>query len=229
MLAVQVIKIYWTKADRSPQGAEERRRVLHPSRIEENVPLSGEGIFLCRHSYRQDGKLYDSTDYSQAHFRNIYRIEKGRMTPVKDYPHEYIMKMQELSRLYRGYFTDCRSVSAWKDPAYIPGIIIRGENGGYLIKWYSLANGYQPVRRGVNTDRSIKDSPCAGKDVLCEKAFELNEGESGVIDYNYRYTADTGQHYEQYRVYFVCTGELKTNTFTKAGYEKKYDRTVVLF
>ena len=46
MLAVLKIRMTWTKENRTPEGAVLREQYCKPVRIEEDVPLLGEGIFL---------------------------------------------------------------------------------------------------------------------------------------------------------------------------------------
>lgn len=46
MLAVLKICMKWYKENRTPKGAVQREQYCKPVRIEEDVPLLGEGIFL---------------------------------------------------------------------------------------------------------------------------------------------------------------------------------------
>ncbi len=144
------------------------------------------------------------------------------LVPDSEYRRKYLLKTLEQYNADKGSFFLPEKID-------IPGIIVRKDEENFIIKWYSLDYGAKPVRKGYNIDFADKNSPCKGKRLLCEKAFSLSDGKSGVIDYNYRFSGYHGQHYEQYRIYFVCSERLEYNTFTKAGYEYKYDKTVSLF
>lgn len=218
MLAIQKICIIWTKKDRSPQSAIERQKFIRPYKIKDNVSLDGEGIFINHCDFIQDKKVFDY---------GFYFLEKDKVD-VATSPVSYnryrkrLLIHREYDTIKAGIFTD--------DPR-IPGIIITEENNAYRIKWHSLIeriNCYRPIRRGHNEDFNNKKSHFFGMNVTCETAFILHPGESGVIEYNYRYSHES-QHYERYCVYFVNTNCLDYNTFTKADYKFKYDQTVVLF
>ena len=218
MLAIQKIRIVWDKKDRTPEGAAERQKYLGPFKIKDSVCLEGDGIFINHCDFIQDTKVYDYDVY-------FYEMSEfnAETSPV---PYDSFRRSLLHNREYRavkdGIFTD--------DPR-IPSIIVTQEDGAYRIKWHSLINCnncYRPIRHGHNEDFNNRKSQFCGMNVTCETAFILNPGESGVIEYNYRYSHET-QHYERYCVYFVNTDKLDYNTFTKADYKNKYDQTVVLF
>lgn len=104
----------------------------------------------------------------------------------------------------------------------IPGIKVVKEADVYRIRWYSLEHGYQPVRKGYNEQR-------LGRNIRCETAFVLEKGESGKIEYNYRYTSYHGQHYEQYCIYFIHADNITYHSFVNANYEKVYTELADLF
>lgn len=105
----------------------------------------------------------------------------------------------------------------------VPGIEVFYDDESYVVKWHSLENGYQPVRTGYNEDFNNPQSICMGKRIKNVTAFTLSKGEAGRLQYNYRYTSDYGQHYEQFTIYILHTDKLEHNSFVKATYSKQYD------
>ena len=218
MLAIQKVRICWTKKDRSPESATERQKYLGPFRIKEDVCLNGDGIFINHCDFIQDSKVYDENVY----FSEMQEFNPATSPVPYDAYRRRLLQIKEYKALRAGSFTD--------DPR-IPGIIINEENDAYRIKWHSLIrnnNCYRPIRRGHNEDFKNPKSGFCGMNVTCETAFVLHTGESGVIEYNYRYSHES-QHYERYCVYFVNTDTLNYNSFMKADYRYRYDQTVLLF
>ena len=55
MLAILLVEMMWYKEDRTPDGAVLRRSYYHPVKIEEEVDLSGKGVFYKQCYYQQQG------------------------------------------------------------------------------------------------------------------------------------------------------------------------------
>jgi len=202
MLAIQCIKMYWTKENRTPKGSVMRKEYYFPEQIDSSVLLepNESDCFVQKRFYTQMDKVYISTEYNKL-FGNRNNTEKDNL----------------------GIFlSDVKDVE-------IPGIEIVKEDDDYRIRWYSLENGYQPVRKGYNEVYNLKNCKCSGKQIKCETAFVLHKGEAGKIEYNYRYTSYHGQHYEQYCIFFVNTECLTYSLFVKAKYEKTYSEMADLF
>lgn len=219
MLAIQKILISWTKKDRTPESAVERQKFIGPFKIKDSVCLKGEGAFINHCNFIQDNKkVYDESVY----FFEMNKFDEATSPISYNTFRKHLLIHREYKAVLDGNFTD--------DPR-IPGIIIIEEDDAYRIKWHSLINNnncYRPIRRGHNEDFNNPKSHFFGMNVTCETALILHKDESGIIEYNYRYSHES-QHYERYCVYFVNTNCLDYNTFTKADYKYKYDQTVVLF
>lgn len=193
MFAIQSIKMYWEKENRTPQGAIMRRDYYKPARLDADVPLNKNGIFVNTRNYIQMDKIIFAGDFQKE------RAKK---------PWCYCEKVSDID---------------------IPGVVVAEEEKEYIVKWYSLENGYQPVRRGYNEDYHVVGAKCQGKRICCQTAFRLRQGEAGKLLVNYRYTGYDGQHYEQYCIYFLNIVELKQNSFVCADYQKECNQLVDLF
>lgn len=223
MLAIQKIEMYWLKENRTPEGSVMRREFYKPARLKETVDLNGNGIFVNERNYIQMDKVYLATDYRIQHgnpYANSCGLTKKQ---EEERRHQHLLEVQNRARKNEGIFYET------PDHVELPGILIVEEEDGYRVKWYSFENGFQPVRTGHNEDYCVKGSKCKGKRLLCETAFCLKKGESGKIQFNYRYTSFMGQHYEQYCIYFLNAEKLEQNSFVQAQYEKEYNQLVNLF
>lgn len=86
-----------------------------------------------------------------------------------------------------------------------------------------------PRRRGGNEDFYKKGKKLESKpNVLNETAFILEQGQSGVLKYNYRYTSWSEQKYVCYYVYMVNDVVLTQNTFIRS-YDYEYNQLADLF
>lgn len=214
MLAVQKIKIYWEKNNRTPDGSVMRRDYLRPAKLSDKADLFGSGIFVNERDYIQTDKIYLNTDY-QMKFGNRFVNASGfPESAVTERKRKHILEMQKLADKNEGCF--------YREGADIdiPGILISEENGAYRIKWYSLENGYAPVRTGYNEDFYVDGAKFSGRNICCRTAFVLENGENGKVEYNYRYSDAGGQHYEHYCIYFLNTDVLKRSSFICANYVK---------
>lgn len=79
MLAVLKIRMTWTKENRTPEGAVLREQYCKPVRIEEDVPLLGEGIFLKECDCEQVGsQIFSNYDFAAQ------REKKRKISPPQD-------------------------------------------------------------------------------------------------------------------------------------------------
>lgn len=69
MLAIQCIKMYWTKENRTPQGSVMRRTYYAPAPIDASVILESNDAecFVQRRLYVQTDKVYTHTDYNRRY------------------------------------------------------------------------------------------------------------------------------------------------------------------
>lgn len=220
MLAIQYIKMYWTKENRTPEGSLMRKNYYKPDKIDSSVNLDGldAEIFVQKRHYTQKDIMYTDTEYNKK-FGNYFVNASGPTESAeRERKRKYLLEQNVAEKDNRGKFYD--SVESVK----IPGIEIIKEDDAYRIIWYSLDRGYQPVRKGYNQFYHKN-----GKRIKHETAFVLKKGEAGKIEYNYRYTSYYGQHYEQFCIYIINTDEINHNTFVDAKYEKQYNELVDLF
>jgi hypothetical protein len=225
MLAIQYIRMYWEKENRSPKGAIMRRDFFKPEQIDSNIKLGFEKCeyFLQKRWYVQTDKVYENTEYNKL-FMNRYVNACGSTDAKRtERIHKYLLEQNIAEKNNKGVY-----LSSVED-IIIPGLEILNENDSYRIKWHTLQRGYQPVRTGYNEDFNNPKSVCKGQRIKNETAFVLQQGEAGLIQYNYRYTSYHGQHYEQFCIYMLHTNQLKHNSFVNALYEKRYEEMADLF
>lgn len=223
MLAIQKVKMYWEKDNRTPEGSVMRRDFYKPTRITPEISLDGKGIFICERNYIQDDKVYSESDYGKLYGNRYINASGPSISMEQERRRMHILKMQNQENKWKGYFvSDVTDIE-------IPGIIVTEEDGKYRVKWYSFEHGYQPVRTGYNEDYHTRGSVCEGQKILCHTAFTLDEGEGGKISFNYRFTGYSGQHYEQYCIYFLNVEELEQNSFVKSEYQYEYSQLADLF
>jgi hypothetical protein len=224
MLAIQYIRMYWEKENRSPKGAVMRRNFFKPEQIDSNIELGSEKCeyFLQKRLYVQTNKVYENTEYNKL-FRSVNvcgPTDAERTERIRKYLLEQNIAEQNNKGVYLSSVDDI----------IIPGLEILNENDSYRIKWHTLQYGYQPVRIGYNEDFNNPKSDFKGQRIKNETAFVLQQGEAGLIQYNYRYSDGYhGQHYEQFCIYMLHTNQLEHNSFVNALYEKKYEEMADLF
>lgn len=218
MLAIQCIKMYWTKENRTPEGSVMRRAYYAPAPIDSSVILEPKDaeFFVQRRLYVQTDKVYTNTDYNRLYGNRYINATGLTETQQQERKRQFLLEQNRMEQDNLGlFYSDVKAIN-------IPGIKIVKEADAYRIQWYSLEHGYQPVRRGYNEQSW-------GRNIRCETAFVLEKDESGKIEYNYRYTSYHGQHYEQYCIYFIHTENITSNSFVKANYEKVYTELADLF
>ncbi len=64
--------------------------------------------------------------------------------------------------------------------------------------------------------------------VLNETAFVLDEGQSGIVRWNNRFTSYHGQYYEQYQAFFVNVDTFDQKVFIR-DYDFEYQQLADLF
>ena len=213
MLAVLKIRMTWTKENRTPEGAVLREQYCKPVRIEEDVPLLGEGIFLKECDCEQGGsQIFSNYDFAAQ------REKKKKNKPSTG--------LDNYRNKRKGYFYDNLGL---EKRLLLPCIrIVEEADGCYRIKWFDQGIG-KPRRRGGNEDFMKQGSKLAGEpNVLNETAFILKKSESGLLKYNYRKQNFDGQYYLCYTVYMVNTDVLTQKVFLRA-YDYKYEQMADLF
>lgn len=224
MLAILQIKMQWTKENRTPGGSLQRQEYYKPVEIEEGVNLAGEGIFLKKCDYLQQGGTVLSDAQACKKLNEQLREENiGRAFTGRDEWEQRRagLRNQSMNRA-RGAFYSV-------DQLDIPCVEVMAEpDCRYRIKWFDCGRG-MPKRRGGNEDLYKKGARLAGSpNTLNETAFILEPGQSGLLKYNYRLTSYDGQWYECYYVYVVNAKELNRDVFMRE-YDFVYDRLADLF
>jgi len=229
MLAIQLVEIKWFKESRNPAGAEQRGIYLQPKEIApESSLISPEGmgkpIFLQRCSYLQhSGKVTTAEENHTLSEQRLYKDGQHQpFTGSDEYAQRQAAKAKEHISKEKGSFYDLEKLQ-------LPSLTIMEEpDNAYRIKWYDSGEG-MPRRRGGNEDLYKKGSRLAGKpNTLNETAFVLQEGQAGVLKYNYRYSYYDGQWYKCYYVYVVNTDVLTRDIFLRS-YDYEYNQLADLF
>ncbi len=221
MLAILMIEMEWYKKDRTPAGAVLRQQYYMPKKIDKNINLLGTGIFYKHCCYCQNGEMITSNEDSTEAL--TYKKHKREAFTGSD---EKQMRLAMLGSQRRkkeqGFFYTI-------DQLNIPCLAISEEGkNSYRIKWYDNMQG-KPRRKGGNEDFGKKGTRFAGQpNVLNETAFILEEGQSGLLKYNYRYTYYEGQWYKCYYIYMVNEIKLTYDIFLRT-YDYEYNQLADLF
>ena len=110
----------------------------------------------------------------------------------------------------------------------IPNIKLIKEDNAFRIKWFDDESG-NVRRRGGNEDFRKKGTKLSGyPNVLNETAFVLEEGQSGIVRWNNRFSSYHGQWYEQYQAFFVNTDTIEPKVFNR-DYDYEYQQLADLF
>ena len=224
MLAILLVEMMWYKEDRTPNGAVLRRSYYHPVKIEEEVDLSGKGVFYKQCYYQQQGTtVFSNGDIFEK--KSIEQKKKKCQTPFMQKHEREERSAARWSRRVQKERGSFYSIEEIKFP-YLT--ISEEENESYRIKWYDNGIG-MPRRRGGNEDLYIKGAKLAGQaNILNETAFLLAEGEAGVLKYNCRCTSFEGQWYQCYYVYMVNEKQLTHDIFLR-DYDYEYSQLADLF
>ena len=224
MLAILCIKMQWTKENRTPTGSKRRQEYYKPLLIEPDVALSGEGIFVKKCNYLQQGEeILSDVEVSEALEKQLYEENIGKaFTGRKEHEQRMAQHRNDRIRRDKGAFLSA-------DKLAIPCIeIVEEAEQCYRIKWFDDGRG-MPKRRGGNEDLYVKGAKLSGRaNTLNETAFILREGESGVLKYNYRLAYYDGQWYVCYYVYVVNTSKLSPDIFIR-DYTCTYNQLADLF
>lgn len=224
MLAVLLIEMEWWKESRTPAAAAVRQQYYKPVKIEDEVKLSGDGIFFKKCSYYQQGnEVTSGQEVSDRLDKNLYEKGVGKgFTGSDEREHRLAGLRTKRMQRERGSFWD-------KEKLDIPCITILEEpNDIYRIKWFDYGKG-MPRRRGGNEDLYKKGTKLKGQcNTLNETAFILEEGKAGVLKYNYRYTSYDGQWYKCYYTYVVHEKTLTRDVFLRE-YDYEYNQLAHLF
>lgn len=126
MLAVLKIRMTWTKENRTPEGAVLREQYCKPVRIEEDVPLLGEGIFLKECDCEQVGsQIFSNYDFAAQ------REKKKKNKPSTG--------LDNYRNKRKGYFYDNLGL---EKRLLLPCIrIVEEADGCYRIKWFDQGIG----------------------------------------------------------------------------------------
>lgn len=110
----------------------------------------------------------------------------------------------------------------------VPNIEILKEGNIYRIKWFDDGKG-NVRRRGGNEDFRKKGAKLSGyPNVLNETAFVLENGQSGIVRWNNRFSSYHGQWYEQYQAFFVNADSVDLQVFIR-DYDFDYQQLADLF
>lgn len=224
MLAILQIKMEWTKESRTPGGSLQRQEYYKPIGIEEDVSLAGDGVFLKKCQYvQQGGIVIGDAEASGRLDQRMHEANRGMPFTGTD------QREQRAARLRNQSVNRDKGAFYPIDKLDIPSVEVLEESGQrYRIKWFDSGRG-MPRRRGGNEDLYKKGARLAGKPNTCnETAFILAPGQAGLLKYNYRLTSFDGQWYECYYVYVVNVEKLKRNIFLRE-YDFVYDRLADLF
>ncbi len=224
MLAILLIEMEWLKENRTPASAILRQKYFGPIKIEDEVNLSGEGIFVKKCKFYQRGdSIYSGVESADRLDKILYEESRGKAFTGSD---EYEQKM---ARKRKDAVTKDKGAFCNIDKLEIPCItVVEETDNRYRIKWFDNGKG-MPRRRGDNEDFGKKGTRLAGQpNVLNETAFVLEEGQAGLLKFNYRKTYYSGQWYECYYVYVVNARELSRDVFMRE-YDYEYDQLADLF
>lgn len=224
MLAVLLIEMQWLKENRTPNGAIQRQKYYRPLRIEDEVKLSGDGIFLKKCRYYQCGNsILSDLEISNRLDKKLNEEGIGKAFTGSDEREQRLagLRIQSIQK-DRGTFYEIEKLD-------IPCVTITAEqNNCYRIKWFDYGKG-MPRRRGGNENLYKKGAKFAGNpNILNETAFILEEGKAGVLKYNYRYVSYDGQWYTCYYVYVVNDKTLTQDIFVR-DYDYEYNQLADLF
>lgn len=224
MLAILQVKMQWSKESRTPTASAQRKNYYKPVLIEEEVPLSGDGIFMKKCEYFQYGNdISYQIKTSEQLDQLLYDKNVGQaFTGMQECEYKMALRRNQSTQHTKGAFYTI-------DELTIPCIeIIEEPNACYRIKWFDSKRG-MPRRRWGNEDLYKKGTRLAGNaNILNETACILKAEEASVLKYNYRLTSFHGQWYEYYVVYFVNTNHLTRDIFLRE-YNYEYNQLADLF
>lgn len=224
MLAILQINMQWTKENRTPAGSLCRKKYYNPVVIEDDVNLSGDGIFLKKCNYIQKADfILDDAGCFKKYSQKIYKENKGAaFTGSEEYIQKRALNWGRQIQRDKGTFYNI-------DKIYIPCVKIIKETGkSYRIRWFEGGPG-KPARHGRNEDFGVKGAKLAGcPGILNETAFILKEGDSGILKYNYRISSFEAEWYKCYYIYIVNIKKLYSDVFIR-NYTYEYNQLADLY
>lgn len=229
MLAILLIEMEWHKAERNLKGALLRQKYYHPVPVAKGVKLSGEGAFVVKCSYYQQGDMVlsnqDVLDGLQKEFRQKLihpAFGERAFTAGDEHEQRRALRQKESIRKSQGAFYEIGKLD-------IPCVAFYGEQkDAWRVRWYDDGRG-QPRRRGGNEECYWPGAKLAGRvNTLNETAFLLSPGEAGVLKYNYRFTSYEDQWYKCYYTYVVNAKTLTEDVFLRE-YDYEYGQMADLF
>lgn len=223
MLAILSIEMNWRKENRTPNAAIQRKEYYKPIKIEDGITLDGEGIFLKKCNYFQQGdSVRAGSEISAELDKKLYEEGRGKAFTGKQEQEQKLARIRNQTvQKEKGFFYSIEAID-------IPCVTIEEADNCYRVKWFDYGSG-MPRRKGRNEDFNKKGSKLAGQpNVLNETAFVLEEGKAGLLKYNYRYTSYHGQWYKCYYVYIVNEKELTQDIFMRS-YDYEYNQLADLF
>lgn len=214
MLAVQTIHIIWHKSDKNPKSSKIRSKLGNPEKLKKIFMSESENddIFLNYNYYIQkNNDFMDIVEQRNENLKHVFFVQN------KQYE-EYWKRTKEIAQKNQGsFYDDSKKLK-------IPCVEIQKQENDYKVRWYSNL-AYMPVRKGRN-ERYFSHTEFQQRNVLNHTVFTLKPGESGKLQYNYRYTYwDTGiWQYNIIYVYLINTEEniIKPDVFSKTKYKYEY-------
>lgn len=225
MLAIEKIKMSWTKRNRTPKSAVEREQYYKTKKIDDSVELSGRGIFVKEDNYIQmDNLILSSEAYQKTYANDLRKNCHTSERKEQEIRRKQLLRIQETERRNQGmFYQDVSEI-------HIPGIkIIPEDNEKYKIMWHSLEGCYKPVRKGRNEAFKVPDEEFSGRNICNETVFVLDRGEGGCIRYNYRCVGEEEPYYEYYCLFFVNAKHITREVFTQGNYVYEYEQLADLF
>lgn len=224
MLAILLIEMEWHKRERNPAGALLRQKYYCPVPVAEGVELSGDGAFVVKCSYYQQGDIVLSNQDALDRLQKELHPAPGEraFTGEDERSQRRAMQQKKSIAKSRGAFYDIGKLD-------IPCVAFCQEPGdAWRVRWYDDGRG-QPRRRGGNEECYRPGAKLAGRvNTRNETAFILPPGKAGVLKYNYRFASYEDQWYKCYYTYVVNAETLTRDVFLRA-YDYEYAQMADLF
>lgn len=181
MLAILQIKMEWTKENRTPAGSKRRQEYYKPIRIEPDVLLSGDGIFVKKCDYLQQGEeiLY-AVEVSE---KNVLSLDKLAIPCIEI--------IEEAEQCYRiKWFDDGRGMPARRggnEDLYVKGARLAGRVNTLNETAFILREGESGILK-YNYRLTSYD----GQWYECYYVYVVNTGKLSpnifIRDYTYTYS-----------------------------------------
>lgn len=199
MLFVLFIRLRWTKQDRNPQSSSQRRECLKPVAV----------------AAVHQSAVYPHDSYFLKKILYVQNKEQISRFPDNSQKQNQVISPDGFEIITLGSLS-------------IPDIEILREENDYRIRWFDSGAG-NVRRHGGNEDFMKRGARFSGDpNRLNETAFSLNNGQSGMVSWNNRFSSCHGQWYEEYRTYFVNTDQPDSNMFFRKC-DFRYEQMADLF